>query len=78
MLKPTRGQVVLEKVELPAEIIVATKEQGYEKGRVVASAADGVTTGDTVLFTTYGPVSVRHEGNEYVIARREDIFSIIT
>ena len=36
-----------------------------------------VKTGDTVLFTKYGPTEIKVDGKEYLIARQEDILAII-
>ena len=66
-----------------------TKEkERSEQGRVVAVGPGRKTSagkvipmeiriGDKVLFTKYGPNEIKIEGEEYLIAREEDILAII-
>ena len=45
-----------------------------EEGKIVPM---NVKTGDTVLFTKYGPNEVKINDKEYLIAREEDILCIL-
>ncbi len=65
----------------------ASKEKP-QKGEVLAvgpgkALPDGkvmpmnVKTGDTVLFTKYGPTEIKIDGEEYLIAEESDILGII-
>ena len=59
-----------------------------EQGKVVAvgpgktlssgnRAPMDVKTGDTVLFTQYGPNEIKIEDKKYLIAKQEDILAIL-
>lgn len=89
---PLRDQVLIQplKEELKRGGIIlpdtVTKERP-EQGKVIAvgegKLVDGklvklsVKKGDTVLFTKYGPNTIKVDDKEYLIAKEEDILAII-
>ena len=93
MIKPTSDHVVIEPVRhehkkggifLPDTI----EKEKSEKGEVVAVGpgkmnAEGkrvpmeVKKGDVVIFTKYGPRTMKIDDREYLIAREDDILAII-
>jgi co-chaperonin GroES (HSP10) len=79
MFKPLNNRIILERCETEAQegklYVPPSKEAGYDLGRVVASACSSVSAGQQVYFTTYGPISLRYEGKEYVVVRSEDILA---
>lgn len=94
MLKPLSDHVVLEPVKEEKKksgIILpetADKERP-EKGKVLAVgpgkiSPDGkrhpmeLKKGDVVLFTKYGPQTVKVDDKEYLIAKQDDILAVIS
>lgn len=91
-IKPLRDQVLLEamKEEVKRGGIIlpdtVTKERP-EQGKVIATGpgkiVDGmlqpmsVKKGDVVLFTKYGPNTIKIDEKEYLIAKEEDILAVI-
>lgn len=91
-IKPLRDQVLIEplKEEVKRGGIylpdTAHKERP-EQGKVIAvgegKMVDGklqkltVKKGDIVLFTKYGPNTIKVDEKEYLIAKEEDILAII-
>ncbi len=62
-----------EKPEQGRVVAVGPGKKDKKGGRV----AIDVKVGDKVLFTKYGPSEVKIEGQEYLIAKEEDILAII-
>jgi chaperonin GroES len=89
---PLRDQVLIQPLKEETKrggIILpdtATKERP-EQGKVVAvgegKLVDGkliklsIKKGDTVLFTKYGPNTIKVDDKEYLIAKEEDILAIV-
>jgi chaperonin GroES len=89
---PLRDQVLIQplKEEMKRGGIIlpdtVTKERP-EQGKVIAvgegKLVDGklvklsVKKGDTVLFTKYGPNTIKVDDKEYLIAKDEDILAIV-
>ena len=91
-IQPLRDQVLIEALKQEVKrggIILpdtATKERP-EQGKVIAVGegkwVDGtlvkpsVKKGDIVLFTKYGPSTIKVDDKEYLIAKEEDILAIV-
>jgi chaperonin GroES len=91
-LKPLRDQVLLEPLKhevkkggiiLPDTIHKDRPEQGtviavgpgkVEDGKHVAMT---VKKGDVVLFSKYGPNTIKIDDKEYLIAKEDDILAIV-
>lgn len=91
-IKPLRDQVLLEplKEEVKKGGIIlpdTVHKERPEQGKVVATGpgkvVDGklqpltVKKGDVVLFTKYGPNTIKMGEKEYLIAKEEDILAIV-
>jgi len=55
-------------------IIAVGEGKRLEDGKIQAL---GLTVGQKVLFTKYGPSEIKVDGKEYLIAKEEDILAII-
>ena len=91
-IKPLRDQVLIEPMKeeikkggiiLPDTVhkerpeqgkVVATGPGKYEDGKLRPLA---VKKGDIVLFTKYGPNTIKVDEKEYLIAKEEDILAIV-
>lgn len=91
-IRPLRDQVLLEPLKEEAkkgDIILpdTVHKERPEQGKVIATGpgkiVDGqpqpliVKRGDVVLFTKYGPNTIKMGEKEYLIAKEEDILAII-
>ena len=91
-IKPLRDQVLLEplKEEVKKGGIIlpdTVHKERPEQGKVIATGpgkvVDGklqplaVKKGDVVLFTKYGPNTIKMGDKEYLIAKEEDILAIV-
>jgi chaperonin GroES len=91
-LKPIGDRVVIELMEEEAEKVGSiyvpdTAKEKPQQGKVIAvgqGKRDGkdlvpmtVKVGDTVLFSKYGGMEVKHEGKDYLILSENDILAII-
>ncbi|MBP9821844.1 MAG: co-chaperone GroES [Candidatus Pacebacteria bacterium] len=93
MIKPTSDRILIEplKEEKKKSSIIlpdTIDKEKSEKGKVVAVGAgkmgsDGkriameIKKGDVVIFTKYGPRTVKVDDKEYLIAREDDILAIV-
>ena len=84
-LKPLTNHVVIEPVK-PEEktksgiVLPNMGEESPEQGRVIAIGSDEkieVKVGDKVVFSKYGPTSIKVEDKDYLIASQDDILAII-
>jgi len=83
-INPLADRIVIEQLdfeEVTASGILlpdSAKEKPAE-GKVVAVGKDvkEVTTGDTVLFSQYGPTEVKVDGREYMIVKEEDVLATV-
>ncbi len=83
LIQPLKEEVKRGGIILPDTV---TKERP-EQGKVVAvgegKMVDGklmkpiVKRGDVVLFTKYGPNTIKVDDKEYLIAKEEDILAIV-
>ncbi len=91
-IKPLRDQVLIEplKEEVKKGGIIlpdTVHKERPEQGKVVAAGPgryeDGelrpltVKKGDVVLFTKYGPNTIKVDEKEYLIAKEDDILAIV-
>ena len=56
------------------KVIAVGPGRKTEQGKVIPM---NVKTGDTILFTKYGPNEVKINDKEYLIAREEDVLAIL-
>ncbi len=92
-IKPLRDHVLIEplKEEVKKGGIIlpdTVHKERPEQGRVIAvgegKLVDGkmvkpaVKKGDVVLFTKYGPNTIKVDEKEYLIAEEKDILAIVT
>jgi chaperonin GroES len=83
-IQPLADRVVLQQLdaeETTASGIIlpdSAKEKPAE-GKVMAVGADvkEVKTGDTVLYSKYGPTEVKIDNQEYMVVKEEEILAII-
>ena len=91
-LKPIGDRVVIEPMEQEAEKVGSiyvpdTAKEKPQQGKIIAvgpGKRDGkdlipmsVKAGDTVLFSKYGGMEVKHDGKDYLIISENDILAII-
>jgi chaperonin GroES len=91
-LKPIGDRVVIEQLDLEEEKVGSiyvpdTAKEKPQQGKVIAvgqGRRDGkdlipmtVKVGDTVLFSKYGGMEVKHENKDYLIISENDILAII-
>lgn len=87
-MKPINDRVVIKPHEAEEKteggiIIPDTAKEKPQKGEVVAvgPGKDGnamtVKKGDTVLYGKYAGQDLRHEGEDYLIMREDDILIIL-
>jgi chaperonin GroES len=91
-IKPLRDQVVIEplkeEIKRGGIILPDTVHKDHpEQGKVVVTGpgkmVDGVLQpvavkkGDVVLFTKYGPNTIKIDEKEYLIAKEDDILAVI-
>lgn len=83
-IQPLADRVVLQQLdaeETTASGIIlpdSAKEKPAE-GKVMAIGAEvkEVKTGDTVLYSKYGPTEVKIDNQEYMVVKEEEILAII-
>lgn len=85
-LIPVGDRLVLSKEEVVTQttsgIIVpdSAKDKSLQ-GKVIAIGSDvknkDIKVGDMVLYSEYGPSSYKHNKQEYLIAKEEDILAIV-
>lgn len=83
LIQPLKEEVKRGGIILPDTV---TKERP-EQGKVIAVGDGklvdgklvkiGVKKGDVVLFTKYGPNTIKVDEKEYLIAKEEDILAIV-
>ena len=87
-LQPLQEYVLLEMIEMDEKtsggiIIPDTAKEKPQQGKVVAVGKGKkdhnmtVKVGDIVLYGKYSGSELKHEGNDYLIMREEDILAII-
>lgn len=91
-LKPIGDRVVIEMVEQEAEKVGSiyvpdTAKEKPQQGKIIAvgqGKRDGkdiipmtVKVGDTVLFSKYGGMEVKHGGKDYLILSESDILAVV-
>ncbi len=93
MIKPTSDRILIEPLKeekKKGSIILpdTVEKEKSEKGKVIAvgtgkMSPEGkripmeIKKGDVVIFTKYGPRTVKVDDKEYLIAREEDILAVI-
>ena len=83
-IQPLADRVVLQQLdaeETTASGIIlpdSAKEKPAE-GKVMAIGAEvkEVKTGDTVLYSKYGPTEIKIDNQEYMVVKEEEILAII-
>ena len=87
-IKPLADRVLIEPVAAETKTasgiyIPDTAKEKPQKGKVVA-VGNGkkdhdmtVKVGDTVLYSKYGGTELKHEGNDYLIMKEDDILAIV-
>lgn len=94
MIKPTSDHILIEPLKEEKKkggIILpdTVEKEKSEKGKVIAVGAgktnsDGkimpmeIKKGDVVIFTKYGPRTIKIDEKEYLIAKEEDILAIVS
>jgi chaperonin GroES len=91
-LKPIGDRVVIELIEQEAEkvgsiIVPDTAKEKPQQGKIIAvgqGRRDGkdiipmtVKVGDTVLFSKYGGMEIKHGGKDYLILSESDILAVV-
>jgi len=93
MIKPIKDHVLIEVVKseektksgilLPDTVEKERPEQGLVIAVGSGKIVDGslmpleVKVGDKVIFSKYGPIEIKIDEKEYLIAKEEDILAII-
>jgi chaperonin GroES len=83
LLQPLKEEVKSGGIILPDTVTKERPEQGkviaVGEGRMIDGklVKPAVKKGDVVLFTKYGPNSIKIDDKEYLIAKEEDILAII-
>lgn len=84
--KPLGNRVLIEKKEVENTtktglIIPDSAKDKPSEGKVISvgkkAEEEGITTGDTVLFTQYGGTEVKIENKNYLIFSSDDILGIL-
>jgi len=83
-LKPLSDKLVLEQVEAETKsaagiILPSDSQEKPKQARVLAvgSEVKEIKAGDMVLYKSYGPDEVKVDGDEFLIAKEEDILAIV-
>ncbi|MBN1495266.1 MAG: co-chaperone GroES [Spirochaetes bacterium] len=91
-LKPIGDRVIIELLEQEAEKVGSiyvpdTAKEKPQQGKIIAvgpGKRDGkdlipmtVKAGDTVLFSKYGGMEVKHAGKDYLILSESDVLAIV-
>ena len=91
-IKPLGDRVIIEVVEEDMQkegslFIPDTAKEKPQQGKIIAVGKGryenekwvplDVKAGDTVLYGKYSGTEIKHEGNEYLIVRENDILAII-
>ncbi len=91
-LKPIGDRVVIELIEQEAEkvgsiFVPDTAKEKPQQGKIIAvgqGRRDGkdlmpmtVKVGDTVLFSKYGGMEVKHGGKDYLILSESDVLAVV-
>ena len=85
LIEPIKGE---EKTKAGILLPDTSEKERPEQGKVVAIGPGKkdkkgdfipleVKVGNMVLFTEYGPIKIKVEGKEYLIAKDEDILAIL-
>ena len=85
LIEPIKAQ---EKTEMGIFLPDTAEKDKSEQGMIIAVAPGkktdegkiipvSVAPGQKVLFNKYGPSEIKIDGNEYLMAREEDILAII-
>ncbi|SDC12780.1 chaperonin GroES [Pelagirhabdus alkalitolerans] len=93
MLKPLGDRVIIERIEEEETtksgiVLPDSAKEKPQQGKVVAvgsgRVADNgakitpeVSEGNKVVFAKYAGTELKHEGNEYLILREDDILAVI-
>ena len=81
MIKPLGNRVLIKvtpKVTKTASGIILTDgPEPKMEGKVIETATDMVKKGDIVLYSQYGPLEVKVEGEDYVIAEECHLIATI-
>ncbi len=91
-LKPIGDRVVIEQLDQEAEKVGSiyvpdTAKEKPQQGKIIAvgqGRRDGkdiipmtVKVGDTVLFSKYGGMEVKHGGKDYLILSESDVLAVV-
>ena len=83
-LQPLADRIVME--QLAAEettasgiVLPGSAQEKPKMAKILATGKDvkEVKTGDQVIYKSYGPDEVKVDGNDYLIAKEEDILAIV-
>lgn len=92
MIKPLMDRVVLKMVEAEETtksgiVLAGTSKEKPQVAEVIAVGPGGViegkevkmcvNVGDKVVVTKYAGTEIKHEGEEYVIVRQNDILAVV-
>ena len=92
-IRPLGDRVLIQRVEAEEKtaggILLPESAKEKPKEGIIIATGDGktldngdkstfsVSKGDRVLFTSYAGTDVKHDGEEYIIMREDDILAII-
>ena len=91
-IKPLGDRVIIEIIEEEIQkegslYIPDTAKEKPQQGKVIAVGKGrfegdkwvplDVKVGDTILYGKYSGTEIKHEGNEYLIVRENDILAIV-
>lgn len=83
-IQPLADKLVLEQVQNEQEtasgiILPDSAKEKPMKAKVLAVGKDvkEIKSGDTVLYSQYGPSEVKIDGKELLIGKEEDILAIV-
>ena len=92
-IRPLGDRVLIQRVEAEEKtaggILLPESAKEKPKEGIIVATGDGktldsgdrssfsVSKGDRVLFTSYAGTDVKHDGDEYIIMREDDILAII-
>ena len=93
MLKPLGDRIVIELVEVEEKtssgiVLPDSAKEKPQEGKVIAAGTGRVLDngqridlevkeGDRIIFSKYSGTEVKHEGQEYLILRENDVLAIV-
>ncbi len=83
-LQPLADRIVMEQLDAEEKTAsgIVLPDSAKEKPKMAKVLAVGkevkeVKAGDTVLYKSYGPDDVKVDGEEYLIAKEEDLLAVV-